>query len=202
MDIVHQRNLQHRTIGVLTKADLLVFRDADEDDEAELHSRLEELHNKLDQQPREQSPDIVPLHPHGYVATMNKPYRSAPQPDCQYLTKYDGLLWQAERELSWFQSKGFDDGQRVGSAFLLRWLASTYHEYVVRTWLPGAMKAIRAEVSRLEACGRKLGRPRANEIQSMDQEEIVNAAKDALAKLLDKTTTLSSICNKIGRAHV
>src|SRR5690606_36960335 len=97
MDIVQKRKLEDWTIGVLTKADLLVYHGSDDDD-SDGDSRLEELHSKLHQQ----STDVVPLHPHGYVAVMNK------RPKKQLGSRYDELVTQAAREREWFDSRGFD----------------------------------------------------------------------------------------------
>jgi hypothetical protein len=97
MDIVQKRNLQDRTIGVLTKADLRAFRGVDDDDSLDEASRVEELRSKLDQQ----SPDVVPLHPHSYVATTNMQPKQR-SGNC----RYDDLVAQAEREWQWFESKG------------------------------------------------------------------------------------------------
>lgn len=177
MEIIQQRGFEHRTIGVLTKCDLVdVAPDPDDEDEGE--DKFAELKDKLMQA----SADVVRLEPHGYVAVMTKHGRS------QGDSGHTQLAQQAQKEYSWFEQRDlFIEPIKgsLGTDSLLDRLQLVHNELWRELCLPTVLALLDAEIDRLAKEDQKLELPRGYTIQDLNVAELSREASALVRSLVN-----------------
>ena len=146
MSVVEAHGLEGNTIGVFTKADRVEPGDPTFD-------LLDRLENKKQHG--------IPLEPHGYVVTVNKPWGN---PRGQ--SPLQQLHVQAAQEKEFFLNPPEDFGGRnlmeenlAGTQALVSKIGTMYTEFVRTTWLPSTVSKLMEERSNADRKHTDLGLP-------------------------------------------
>ena len=147
--IVMDRELQSRTVGVLTFCDKL---DTDED-----HELLRQVLANSDE-----ARECVPLQPYGYVATTNRRSRKKIGAAQAPGSNRSRLLAQARNEIRWFEDEGYAQevaDAKVSTAALIHKIGMMYSKYVLDTFVPQTIRQILRERRRHDHARQLLGLP-------------------------------------------
>eukprot|EP00041_Stephanoeca_diplocostata_P002415 m.26379 g.26379 ORF g.26379 m.26379 type:complete len:1069 (+) comp13313_c0_seq3:164-3370(+) len=170
MQHISENNTADRSIGVLTFCDKL--------DTGGVDYRLLRgwVHNAPD------TPDNVPLEPHGYVAVMN-----AEPLNARGESNHARLVRQAQSEEPWFRGHGLGDlvdDNKAGAGALIGRINDMYIAHVFNAFVPDTMQRLLVERADCDAECDRLGQPSCIE-QANECAALREAAQEVAQTLLE-----------------
>ena len=144
-DLVLEKNLERRTVGVFTMCDELPRR------------KIDTFKKRLDPKAGEET-GAVTLAPHGWIATMLAPIESEDGPPESPLSV---LRRQAAAEENWFKENMPDqlaEGTAASGSLITRTIG-LFHGYLQRDWGPRTLQLIDRQLESVRIAHASLGLP-------------------------------------------